>query len=163
MCGAQSGGWAFSQVKSVNYLSNVLMKKQAVDAGVDFILGFDQEGYMTELQTENFGVVTAEGILKVPRPDHILMGTTMLRVMRLAREQLVPAGLLAGVEEANVPLAELEQAAEMLVFGTSPHVTAVREFAGRTVGDGKPGPVWRELSRLFEDDLKNPAMLTAVL
>ncbi|MDD2240270.1 MAG: aminotransferase class IV [Kiritimatiellae bacterium] len=161
--GGPSGGGAFSQVKSVNYLSNVLMKKQAVDAGVDFILGFDQEGYMTELQTENFGVVTAEGILKVPRPDHILMGTTMLRVMRLAREQLVPAGLLAGVEEANVPLAELEQAAEMLVFGTSPHVTAVREFAGRTVGDGKPGPVWRELSRLFEDDLKNPAMLTAVL
>ena len=31
----------FSQVKSVNYLPNVLMKKQAVDAGVDFILGFD--------------------------------------------------------------------------------------------------------------------------
>lgn len=153
----------FSQVKSVNYLPNVLMKKQAVDAGVDFILGFDQNGYMTELPTENFGIVTPDRVLKVPRPEHILLGTTMLRVMRLAREQLVPAGLLAGVEEANVPRAELEQAAEMLVFGTSPHVTAVTEFAGRAVGDGKPGPVWRELSRRFEDDLKNPAMLTPVL
>ena len=55
---------------------------------------------------------------------------------------------------------ELEQAAEMLVFGTTPHVTAATEFAGRPVGDGKPGPVWRELSRAFEDDLKNPAMRT---
>ena len=38
----------------------------------------------------------------------------------------------------------------MLVFGTTPHVTAVTEFAGRPVGDGKPGPVWRELSRFLK-------------
>lgn len=153
----------FAQVKSVNYLPNVLMKKQAVDAGVDFMLGFDKDGHMTELPTENFGIVTAGRILRVPRPDHILMGTTMLRVMALAREQLVPTGRLASVEEADVPLAEIERAAELLVFGTSPHVTAVTEFAGRPVGDGKPGPVWRELSQLFEDDLKNPAMLTPMV
>jgi branched-subunit amino acid aminotransferase/4-amino-4-deoxychorismate lyase len=153
----------FAQVKSVNYLPNVLMKKQAVDAGVDFMLGFDKDGHMTELPTENFGIVTAGRILRVPRPDHILLGTTMLRVMALAREQLVPAGLLAAVEEADVPLAEIERAAELLVFGTSPHVTAVTEFAGRPVGDGKPGPVWLELSRVFEEDLKNPAMLTSVV
>ena len=153
----------FAQVKSVNYLPNVLMKKQAVDAGVDFMLGFDKNGHMTELPTENFGIVTKDRVLRVPRPDHILLGTTMLRVLQLAREKLVPAGVLRGVEEADVPRAELEQAAEMLVFGTTPHVTAVTEFAGRPVGDGKPGPVWRELSRVFEDDLKNPALLTQVL
>ena len=153
----------FAQVKSVNYLPNVLMKKQAVDAGVDFMLGFDKDGHMTELPTENFGIVTTERVLKVPRPDHILAGTTMGRVLALARDHLVPARVLAGVEEADVPRAELETAAEMLVFGTSPHVTAVTEFAGRPVGDGKPGPVWRELSRLFEADLKNPAMLTPVV
>lgn len=153
----------FAQVKSVNYLPNVLMKKQAVDAGVDFMLGFDKDGHMTELPTENFGIVTAERVLKVPRPDHILAGTTMGRVLALARDHLVPAGVLAGVEEADVPRAGLETAAEMLVFGTSPHVTAVTEFAGRPVGDGTPGPVWRELSRLFEADLKNPAMLTPVV
>ncbi|HPC20193.1 MAG: aminotransferase class IV [Kiritimatiellae bacterium] len=153
----------FAQVKSVNYLPNVLMKKQAVDAGVDFMLGFDKDGHMTELPTENFGIVTAARVLQVPRPDHILLGTTMLRVLELAREKLVPAGVLAGVEQADVPRSELEQAAEMLVFGTSPHVTAVTVFAGRPVGDGKPGPVWRELSRLFEEDLKNPAMLTPVM
>ena len=153
----------FAQVKSVNYLPNVLMKKQAVDAGVDFMLGFDKDGHMTELPTENFGIVTPEGVLKVPRPDHILLGTTMLRVLALAREHLVPAGVLAGVEEAGVPRAEIERSAELLVFGTTPRVTAVTEFAGRPVGDGTPGPVWRALSRLFEADLRNPAMLTPVL
>lgn len=153
----------FAQVKSVNYLPNVLMKKQAVDAGVDFMLGFDKNGHMTELPTENFGIVTAGRVLRVPKPEHILLGTTMLRVLQLAREQLVPAGILAGAEAADVPRAELEQAAEMLVFGTTPHVTAVTEFAGRPVGDGNPGPVWRALSRAFEADLRNPAMLTPML
>jgi len=150
----------FAQVKSVNYLPNVLMKKQAVDAGVDFMLGFDKNGHMTELPTENFGIVTADHILRVPRPDHILLGTTMQRVLRLAREQLMPAGILAGVEEANVPRNELEQAVEMLIFGTTPHVAAVTEFAGHPVGDGQPGPVWQELSRAFELDLRNPDHLT---
>jgi branched-chain amino acid aminotransferase len=153
----------FAQVKSVNYLPNVLMKKQAVDAGVDFMLGFDKNGHMTELPTENFGIVTAGRVLRVPRPDHILLGTTMQRVLALAREILVPAGVLAGVEEADVPRAELDQAAEMLVFGTTPHVTAVTEFAGRPVGNGNPGPVWRELSRVFEADLRNPARLTRLM
>ena len=152
----------FAQVKSVNYLPNVLMKKQAVDAGVDFMLGFDKNGHMTELPTENFGIVTADRVLRVPKPEHILLGTTMLRVMELAREQLVPAGILAGVEAADVPRAELEKAAEMLVFGTTPHVTAVTEFAGRPVGAGRPGPVWSALSQVFEADLRNPEMLTPV-
>lgn len=152
----------FAQVKSVNYLPNVLMKKQAVDAGVDFMLGFDKNGHMTELPTENFGIVTADRVLRVPKPDHILLGTTMLRVLELARAQLVPAGVLAGVEEADVPRAELERAAEMLIFGTTPNVAAVTEFAGRPVGDGRPGPVWRALSRAFEADLRDPQRLTPV-
>ena len=153
----------FAQVKSVNYLPNVLMKKQAVDAGVDFMLGFDAQGHMTELPTENLGIVTAGRVLRVPKPDHILAGTTMRRVLALAREKLVPAGVLAGVEETDVPRAELEQAAEMLVFGTTPHVTAVTEFAGRPVGGGKPGPVWRELSRVFEEDVRDPDRLTVLM
>ena len=153
----------FARVKSVNYLPNVLMKKQAVDAGVDFMLGFDPNGHMTELPTENFGIVAADRVLRVPKPEHILLGTTMLRVLDLAREQLVPAGILAGVAAADVPRAEVEKASEMLVFGTTPNVTAVTEFAGRPVGDGQPGPVWRELSRAFEADLRNPAMLTPML
>ena len=152
----------FAQVKSVNYLPNVLMKKQAVDAGLDFMLGFDANGHMTELPTENIGIVTADRVLRVPKPGHILLGTTMLRVLALAREQLVPAGVLAGVEEADVPRAELEHAAEMLVFGTTPNVTAVTELAGLPVGAGRPGPVWSALSQVFEADLRNPEMLTPV-
>ncbi len=152
----------FSGLKSVNYLPNVLMKMEALDAGVDFVLSFDPRGCLAEGATENAGVVTRRGVLQVPRPDFILPGTTMHRVMALARD-LVADGLLAGVEEADIPGPAVQDAAEVLLFGTTPDVTAVVEFDGRPVGDGKPGPVCRALgARLTEDILHNAALRTPV-
>lgn len=148
----------FANIKSVNYLFNVLMKKEAVDAGVDFVVAFDTAGHLAEGPTENAGIVTRDGRLRVPRPDNILAGTTMLRVMALA-ETLVRSGELAAVEQADIPRDAVERAAEMLIFGTTPNVTAVVEFDGKPVGGGKPGPVFAKLARLLEDDIHgNPAM-----
>ena len=152
----------FSGLKSVNYLPNVLMKMEAMDAGVDFVLSFDAQGCLAEGATENAGIVTRRGLLQVPRPDHILSGTTVRRVMELARF-LVADGTLAGVEEAGIPYPAVRDASEMLMIGTTPDVTAVVEFDGRPVGDGKPGPVCRTLgARLTEDILHNAALRTPV-
>ena len=85
----------FARLKSCNYLPNVLMTREAADAGADFAVAFDEQGFLTEGATENFGIVTSDGMLMVPRAVNILAGTTMLRVMELA-EQLVTDGVFAG-------------------------------------------------------------------
>ncbi len=152
----------FANIKSVNYLFNALMKKEAVDAGVDFVVSFDEHGHLAEGPTENAGIVTPEGILRVPRPDHILAGTTMLRVLELAGT-VVRSGALAGVEQADISKADIERAGEMLIFGTTPDVTAAVEFDGQPIRRGEPGPVFRELSRLLRDDIyQNRALQTPV-
>ncbi len=148
----------FSNIKSVNYLYNVLMKKEAVDAGVDFVVSFDEQGHLAEGPTENAGLVTREGVLRVPRPGRILAGTTMLRVMELAREQ-PPGGPVIRAEAADIGRGDIEAAAELLVFGTTPDVTAVVEFDGRPVGGGRPGPAFRALSRLLAEDIRGNASL----
>lgn len=155
------GGW-FSQIKSVNYLPNVLMKKEAVDTNMDFMLGFDTDGHMTELPTENMGIVTADNVLKIPKLENILAGTTMLRVLDLAKQHLLPAGTLTGIQEADLSVDDVRRAKEMLIFGTTPNVTAVTTFDGHPVGRGAPGPIYEALSGLFNADLKNPAMQTVV-
>jgi hypothetical protein len=39
----------------------------------------------------------------------------------------------------------------------------VREFDGRPVGDGEPGPVWHELDALLDADIRrNPDLRTPV-
>lgn len=146
----------FAEVKSCNYLPNVLMKKEAVDLKVDFVAGFDDRGFLTEGASENLGIVTKRGALLFPRLEYILAGTTMLRVMELARG-LVKSGDLTHVGFDNVGRKDIRNAAEMLIVGTTHNVAAVREFDGKRIGDGKPGPVYAKLNALFLNDLHHNA------
>jgi branched-chain amino acid aminotransferase len=158
---AKTGSMA--AIKNCNYVPNVLMKKEAIDAGVDFTLGFDERGCLTEGATENVGIVAADGRLLFPRPERILAGTTMLRVIELAQE-LAAAGRLRGVACADIRHADLQAASELLLTGTTINVTAAVEFDGQPVGNGQPGPVWQALSELLMKDIHgNAALLTPVL
>lgn len=152
----------FATVKSCNYLPNVLMKKEAVDAGADFVIGRDEQGNLTEGATENIAVVMRNRALCVPRGEHILSGTTMKRVLELAAD-LVKSGLLSGIRSCDLSPADVAQAAELLIVGTTPDVASVVSLAGRPVGDGKPGPVQAALAKALADDIRhNPAMRTSV-
>ena len=83
----------FANIKSCNYLPNVLMKKEAVDAGVQYTVSIDENGFLGEGSTENIGLVTPNRTLKFPRFARILKGTTVTRVAELA-ESLVADGKL---------------------------------------------------------------------
>lgn len=145
---------ALAGIKSANYIVNALMKKESADKGVDFVAGFDDQGNMTEGATENVGVVTDDGRLIFPTLEGTLRGTTMMRVLELA-EALVEPGLLRDVGMGNVSRDTIENAREMLVVGTTIDVVAVRDYDGRPVGDGKPGPVHKALNRLLLDDIRS--------
>lgn len=152
----------FAGIKACNYLPNVLMKKEAVDAGVDFAAGFDEQGCLAEGATENFGIVTKDRRLLFPSLDRILPGTTMLRVAELAKT-LVNDGKLRGIEFTVIPRQQVLTAAEVLIVGTTPDVTAVVEFDGRAVGDGRPGPIQQALASLLDRDMTgNSDVLTPV-
>ncbi len=157
---AKTGGMA--AIKNCNYAPNVLMKKEAIDAGVDFTVGFDDRGCMTEGATENVGIVSDTGRLLFPCLDRILAGTTMLRTMALA-ERLVADGRLAGVGCGDIPRATILAAREILLTGTTIDVTAAVSFDGKPIGDGQPGPVYRALSALLAEDMRsNTDLLTEV-
>jgi branched-chain amino acid aminotransferase len=152
----------FAEVKSCNYLPNALMKKEAEDFGVDFMAGFDERGFLAEGASENMGIVTKRGELLFPKLEHILAGTTMFRVIDLAK-RLVKTGGLVRVRFADIPHSDIRRADVMLIVGTTPNVAAVREFDGRKIGDGKPGPIYRKLSALLLDDIHhNRRILTPV-
>jgi branched-chain amino acid aminotransferase len=152
----------FAEIKNCNYLPNVLMKRESVDWGVDFVLGYDADGHLTEGPTENAGIVTRLGELAFPRLENILAGTTMLRMVELARQRLPFLGLHA-ITFRDITEEELLAASEVLIVGTTLNVVAVRSYEGRAIGDGLPGPVWRELNRMVEADiLENSSMRTVV-
>ncbi|KAF5033545.1 D-alanine aminotransferase [anaerobic digester metagenome] len=139
-------GW-MSQIKSVNYLPNVLMKKDAIDQGADYPLCFDDEGFLAEGSTENAVLVDRDGVFVVPELRNALMGTTLKRAMNLA------AGFVP-VATRPVPEDELYGCREIILLGTSIDAVSVVRYNGRIVADGRPGPVSRRLRELLVADRK---------
>lgn len=152
----------FANIKSCNYLPNVLMKKEAVDNQVEFTVSVDENGFLGEGSTENVGVVTRDGRLKLPKFSRILQGTTVIRAMELAGA-LVAAGMLQDVVFEDITLTEAYSSAEILLFGTTFDILPVVTFDRHTIGNGAPGPVFRGVrERLRWDMYKNPAAQTPI-
>jgi branched-subunit amino acid aminotransferase/4-amino-4-deoxychorismate lyase len=142
----------FATMKNCNYLPNVLMKKEAVDAGADFSVAFDASGHLAEGATENFGMVSDAGALICPRLENVLCGTTMSRVLELAKT-LVAEGALQRAGYDDITRDDLRLAREMLIFGTTTDVTLVRRFDGQDMP--RFSPVFEALSRLLLHDIHN--------
>jgi branched-chain amino acid aminotransferase len=152
----------FANIKSCNYLPNVLMKKEAVDAGVQYSVSIDENGFMGEGSTENVGLVTQDLVLKFPRFNRILQGTTVTRAAELARS-LVAKGELKQVVFEDLTLNEAYTAAEILLFGTTFDVLPAVTFDGHSIGSGSPGRVYKLVHELLKHDIRsNPDLRTKV-
>ncbi len=142
---------AFATAKTCNYLPNVLMRAEADVWGVDFVVGVDAHGHISESATENIGMVSKSGRLVFPSLDTILAGTTMLRVSELA-QQLEADGRLKGVVFRSIREEELYDAQEIFAIGTTLNVASVVMYNDRHVGTGVPGPIGRALDEMIERD-----------
>ncbi|MGD9166545.1 MAG: aminotransferase class IV [Syntrophobacterales bacterium] len=152
----------FANIKSCNYLPNVLMKKEAVDAGVQYTVSIDENGFLGEGSTENIGLVTPNRTLKFPRFARILKGTTVTRVAELA-ESLVADGKLEQVVFEDINLNEAYSGAEILLFGTTFDVLPAVVFDGHAIGSGRPGEIYESLHALLMKDIeRNSALHTPV-
>lgn len=149
-------------IKTCNYLPNVLMKLEANDRGLDFVISVDPNGNLGEGATENIGILTPENELLFPTSEFILAGTTARRALDLA-QALVTDGTLATAENRNITPAQAASAKEIFIFGTTTDVTPVIEWEGSSVGDGTPGPIAEKLMHLLQTDMTpNSESLTEV-
>lgn len=150
----------FAQVKSCNYLPNVLVAMEAEKNKADFAIVLDSQGYLAEAATENVSIVSEEKIFMYPKFDHMLKGTSLLRGVELAKE-LIKTGDLKEISQANISRQDAYKSSEMLLFGTGPNVLPIVKYDGKAIGTGKPGLVFRRLAELFQKDVKeNKKVLT---
>jgi branched-chain amino acid aminotransferase len=151
----------FAKVKSCNYLPNVLMEKEAEDSGADYAVGLDESNFLTEGPTENMGLISHKGAFLIPPFERSLRGTTVVRVMELARS-LVREGQLKEVREASLTREDVLTAKEVMMFGTTFDILPVVSFDGLSVGGGKPGPIYRAFLDLIRKDQQEGELLTPI-
>ena len=138
----------FAQVKSCNYLPNVMTKKEALDRGWDFAINLNENGFVAEGPTENIMVLTSSNELLAPRFDYTLRGTTLLKVLEIAEKNKSALGLTR-VGEADLRDSDLIQAKEVMMVGTTLGVLPVTEVAGSSKGTAFFQKLRPKLSELY--------------
>jgi branched-chain amino acid aminotransferase len=131
------------RIKSLNYLNNILAKIEATQAGCLEALMLNHKGDLAECTGDNVFVVQ-RGVIHTPSRDSgILEGITRAAVIELARS--------AGHEviERTMDRLDVFKADECFLTGTAAEVIPVVECDGRVIGDGRPGPITRDLRERF--------------
>jgi len=135
--------WKRRDIKSVALLAQVLAKQQAAEAGVAEAW-MVEDGAVTEGSSSTAFIVSRDRVL-VTRPlsTALLPGITRASVLKLAAE----ADLR--VEERLIPVAEAYEAQEAFYTSASAFVMPVIEIDGRSIGEGRPGPLTQRLRELY--------------
>jgi branched-chain amino acid aminotransferase len=131
------------QVKSLNYLNNIMAKIECIDAGASEAIMYNSEGYVAEASGDNVFIVKNGTIYTPPVQAGSLDGITRQVVMRLASQAGLP------VVEKNLTRFDLYVADEFFLTGSAAEVIGVVEIDGRRVGQGTPGPITQKLRKLF--------------
>jgi branched-chain amino acid aminotransferase len=131
------------QVKSMNYLNNILAKIEALDNDVPEAIMYNHEGYVAEATGDNVFMVRKRVVYTPPAEAGGLEGITRGIVIRLAEKE----GLK--VIEKNLTRFDLYISDELFLTGTAAEVIGIVEIDGRVIGDGRPGPLTKLLREKF--------------
>jgi branched-chain amino acid aminotransferase len=129
------------------YLNSVLAKIESLKAGYEEGILLDDKGNVCEGTGENIFVVKDRVIYTPPQTAAILDGINRKSCMQIARD--------LGYEliERDIARAELALADEVFLTGTAAELTPMREIDDIPIGEGRPGPITREIQGVFEDAL----------
>lgn len=133
------------QVKSLNYLNNVMAKVEAIQAGAEEGLMLNEQGYVAECTGDNIFIVKDGRILTPPITAGALGGITRAAIFEI--------GAALGIEvlEREMTRYEIFTADECFLTGSAAEVVPVVTLDERKIGDCRPGPVTLRVIEAFRE------------
>ena len=144
------------QIKSLNYLNNILGKIEAINAGVAEAIMLDQHGFVAECTGDNIFMIKDQMLLTPPVHTGILSGITRSAVLGLAPK----LGLKP--QETTLTRFDLFTADEMFLTGTAAEIVPVAKMDDRSIGNSKVGPFTIKLIGEFKKLTKKEGVRYAV-
>ena len=133
-----------TNIKSLNYLNNILAKIEANIKGGDEAIIFDVRGNLAEGSGDNIFLVK-NGKIYTPFTQINLNGVTRGAVFDLS------AKLKIQIVETNLGYFDLYTADEVFVTGTAAEIGPITNIDGRVIGTGKPGPITKKLMKAYTE------------
>src|SRR5262249_13754250 len=132
------------RIKSCNYLNNILAKIEAIQAGCVEALMLNHKGEIAECSGDNIFVVK-RGHLRTPPIDAgVLEGITRGAIIELAGKMGIP------VQEMALTRHDVYTADECFLTGTAAEGIPGVKGDAPPIGNGKPGPITRQLRERFQ-------------
>jgi branched-chain amino acid aminotransferase len=133
------------QIKSLNYLNNILAKIEAINAGSDEAIMLDALGYVAECTGDNIFIVKRNHLYTPPQCMGTLRGITRDTVLEIARRDKIL------VHEHVLTRHEVYISDECFLTGTAAEIVPVVKVDGRVIGTGKPGALTLKLMKKFKE------------
>jgi branched-chain amino acid aminotransferase len=127
-----------------NYVNSFLAKTESERLGFQEAIMLDPQGYVGECTGENLFVVR-HGKVITPVTAPLLEGITRHTIFTIAKD------LGREVLERPISRDQLYTADEVFVCGTAAECIGLSEIDFRKIGDGKTGPVTREIQNVYHD------------
>ncbi|XP_078172602.1 branched-chain-amino-acid aminotransferase-like protein 1 isoform X2 [Carex rostrata] len=132
-----------SKIHHNNLINNILAKIEGNVAQVEDAIMLDKDGFVSETNATNIFMVK-KGQVFTPHADYCLPGITRATVMDLVvKEKFV-------LHERRISLSEFHAADEVWTTGTMGEITPVLMIDGRIIGDGKVGPVTKQIQHAYK-------------
>ncbi|KAF3329275.1 Branched-chain-amino-acid aminotransferase-like protein 2 [Carex littledalei] len=132
-----------SKIHHNNLINNILAKIEGNVAQVEDAIMLDKDGFVSETNATNIFMVK-KGQVFTPHADYCLPGITRATVMDLVvKEKFV-------LHERRISLSEFHAADEVWTTGTMGEITPVLMIDGRVIGDGKVGPVTKQIQHAYK-------------
>ena len=133
-----------AKLNSHSKLNCIIALNHAVRSGADEALMLDPFGFVNTTNACNFFIVR-KGEVWTSTGDYCMNGITRAKVVEICRANDIP------VFERNYSLVDTYGADEAFLTGTFGAQTPVFEIDGRSIGNGKAGPVFRRIRGLYKD------------
>jgi len=121
------------QIKSLNYLNNILAKIEAVNSGFQEAIMLDSLGYVAECTGDNIFIVKRGELYTPPQCMGTLRGITRDTILNIARKKDI------GAHEHVITRHEVYISDEVFLTGTAAEIIPVVKVDGRMIGGGRPG------------------------
>lgn len=145
----RNSGSPLCHVKSLNYLDNLLARREARVEGVGEAILLNEEGFVAEASTSNLFLVSGDALITPDESSGILPGITRQVVMELA------PGVELDVRESKVTLNELFQANEAFLTNSVIEIVPLVRVNDQAIGSGVVGETTQRLMRAYTQTVQD--------
>ena len=135
-----------SRIKSLNYVNNILAKREAEKAKADEAFMLDEQGYLAEGTISNVFIIKHGTIYTPPKTAPILAGLTRDLVIKLAKQSAFKT------IEKNITPKELYTADECFITFSGAGIVPITRIWKKKIGSGQCGYVTASLIDLYKEE-----------